>query len=95
MVVVAGLSDDSAALGVSDQDGRAILHVEDLTGCGDVPLEGQGRVLHNADPVPVGSEQIVDLPPTGSIYKTAVTSTTLRTGALAFMTTTASPYRTR
>jgi len=57
---------------VADQDDRAVLGVEDPPGGGGVAVQGQGRVLHDADPESVAGERFVDALPAGAVDESAV-----------------------
>jgi len=70
--VGARLGDDGAAVGVADQHGRSVLGIEDPPGGGGVPFQGQGGVLHDADPESVAGERFVDALPAGTIDEPAV-----------------------
>ena len=70
--VGACFGDDGAAVGVADQHDRAVLGVEDPPGGGGVAVQGQGRVLHDADPESVAGERFVDALPAGAVNEAAV-----------------------
>ena len=70
--VCAGLGDDGPAVGVSDENHRTVLVVEDPLGGGHIPFEGQRGVLDDGDVVPVVREQVVDAPPARAVNEPAV-----------------------
>jgi hypothetical protein len=70
--VGAGLGDDRAAVRVADQHDRSVLDIDDLPGGLGVALQGQGGVLHDADPESVAAERVVDAPPAGAVDESSV-----------------------
>ena len=72
VVVRAGLGDDCSTVGVTDEDDRAVLVVQDEPGRGDIALEGQGRVLDDADGESFLDEEVVDPLPAGAVHEAAV-----------------------
>jgi len=57
---------------VAHEDRRAIELVEDLLGGGHVALEGDGRVLHDCDPVTLGAKPVIDAAPSGAVDESAM-----------------------
>ena len=72
VVVRTGLRDDCSTVGVTHQDGWAVLSVQDEPRRGDIALEGQGRVLDDADVEPFLHEEAVDPLPAGAVNEAAV-----------------------
>ncbi len=68
----AGLADDDPAVGVADQDGRAVEAVEDPAGHRGVVLQRQRRVLHDVDAEVVPGQLVVDALPAGSVHEATV-----------------------
>ena len=71
-VVGAGLGDHDAAVGVADEDDRAVELVEDAGGRCDVIVERRRRVLDDAHVVAFSDEPVVDRLPSGAIDEAAV-----------------------
>src|SRR5262249_42688725 len=71
-LVRARLADDRSAVGVSDEDRRPVLAVEDHTRCFRVPFKRKGRVLHDAHRVAVGRQDVVDTLPPRAVDEAAV-----------------------
>jgi len=72
VVVRPGLGDDDAAVGVADEERRAVHLVEHLLGGGDVAVERDRRVLDDADVESVLREEVVDAFPAGAVHEAAV-----------------------
>jgi len=68
----ARLGDDRPAVGVADEHDRPVLRVDDPPGRGDVALERQRRILHDADLVVVPGQDVVDALPAGPVHEAAV-----------------------
>jgi hypothetical protein len=72
LVVHPGFRDDDAAVGVADEDRRAVLLVEDVVGGLDVALERERLVLHDADVEAVRLQDVVDALPAGAVDEASV-----------------------
>ncbi len=70
--IAAGLGDDDAAVGVAHEHGLTLDVVEDLLDRGHVPLQRDRRVLHNRDPVSLGTQPVVDTAPARAVDEAAV-----------------------
>ncbi len=70
--VVAGIGDDDTAVGVADQDDRAVLSGNGALGDGNVVFQRDGRVLHDRHLIAVLGEDVVDAFPAGAVDETAV-----------------------
>ncbi len=57
---------------MTDQDGGAVLRRQRPAGDGDVVRQGRGRVLDDADLVPVLGQDVVDLFPARAVHEAAV-----------------------
>ena len=72
MRVVAGFRDHRSAVGMADEDRRAVLEGEHVVGGFNVTLERQRLVLHDAHVEAVRREQVVHPPPPGSVHEPSV-----------------------
>jgi hypothetical protein len=68
----ARLGDHGPAVGVADQDDRAVQFVDDPAGGGGIVFQGQGRVLHDGDAVAVRGERVMHPLPAGAVDEPAV-----------------------
>ena len=72
MFVQARLGDHRPAVGVADQDDRAVQAVDDPPRDGGVVFQGQGWVLHDGDAVAVLGQQVMHPLPAGAVDEPAV-----------------------
>jgi hypothetical protein len=68
----ARFGDDDAAVGVADQDHRAVLRGEDELRGRYVARQGQGRILDDAHGVAVFPQDLVDSVPAGPVHEATV-----------------------
>jgi hypothetical protein len=72
VLVTPGLGDHGAAVGVADEDRRAVLLVEHVVRGLDVAVERERLILHDAHVEAVRRERVVDAPPAGPVDEAAV-----------------------
>jgi len=70
--VGAGFGDDGATVAVADEDGGAVLQVDDAFGGGYIFFEGRFGFLDDGDVIAVFDEDVVDAAPAGAIGPGAV-----------------------
>jgi len=70
--IVSCFRDHHTAIGVSHQDHRTVLLREDELRRRDVVSQRRGRVLYDADAVPIIVQDLVDARPARAIHESAV-----------------------